>query len=204
MDIPNNQAKFTKKWVSFALYPGSAWFTLVKFAKDLVKINQSIHRTFNQIDLNYFIKSLKNIYNEYGGIEEILSNKNNGENLQDRISSFKEIFFCLNHPDRTKKHLPSPINGSSAKRFNMFLRWMVRTNERGVDFGIWTKINRSELSLPLDVHTGRIARELGLLKRNLNDNKSVNEIDLKLREMDPIDPVKYDYALFGLGVYENF
>ena len=86
----------------------------------------------------------------------------------------------------------------------MFLRWMVRTNERGVDFGIWTKINRSELSLPLDVHTGRIARELGLLKRNLNDNKSVNEIDLKLREMDPIDPVKYDYALFGLGVYENF
>ena len=173
-------------------------------SKDLVKINQSIHRTFNQIDLNYFIKSLKNIYNEYGGIEEILSNKNNGENLQDRISSFKEIFFCLNHPDRTKKHLPSPINGSSAKRFNMFLRWMVRTNERGVDFGIWTKINRSEWSIPLDVHTGRIGRELGLLKRNLNDNKSVNELDLKLREMDLIDPVKYDYALFGLGVYKNF
>ena len=86
----------------------------------------------------------------------------------------------------------------------MFLRWMVRTNERGVDFGIWTKINRSELSIPLDIHTGRIGRELGLLKRNLNDNKSVNELDLKLREMDPIDPVKYDYALFGLGVYENF
>ena len=86
----------------------------------------------------------------------------------------------------------------------MFLRWMVRSNEKGVDFGIWNKIDRSELSLPLDVHTGRIARELGLLSRNLNDHKSVNEIDLKLREMDPIDPVKYDYALFGLGVYENF
>lgn len=81
---------------------------------------------------------------------------------------------------------------------------MVRSNEKGVDFGIWNKIDRSELSLPLDVHTGRIARELGLLSRNLNDHKSVNEIDLKLREMDPIDPVKYDYALFGLGVYENF
>ena len=81
---------------------------------------------------------------------------------------------------------------------------MVRTNEKGVDFGIWDKIDRSELSLPLDVHTGRIARELGLLSRNLNDHKSVNEIDLKLREMDPIDPVKYDYALFVLGVYENF
>ena len=86
----------------------------------------------------------------------------------------------------------------------MFLRWMVRSNERGVDFGIWNKIDRSELSIPLDVHTGRIARELGLLNRNLNDHKSVNEIDLKLREMDPVDPVKYDYALFGLGVYENF
>ena len=81
---------------------------------------------------------------------------------------------------------------------------MVRSNEKGVDFGIWTKIDRSELSIPLDVHTGRIARELGLLNRNLNDHKSVNEIDLKLREMDPEDPVKYDYALFGLGVYENF
>ena len=81
---------------------------------------------------------------------------------------------------------------------------MVRSNERGVDFGIWNKIDRSELSIPLDVHTGRIARELGLLNRNLNDHKSVNEIDLKLREMDPEDPVKYDYALFGLGVYENF
>ena len=81
---------------------------------------------------------------------------------------------------------------------------MVRTNEKGVDFGIWKKINRSELSLPLDVHTGRIGRELGLLKRNVNDHKSVKEIDSRLREMDPIDPVKYDYALFGLGVYENF
>ena len=106
----------------------------------------------------------------------------NGENLQERISFFKEIFFSLNHPERTKKHLPSPVKGSSAKRFNMFLRWMVRSNEKGVDFGIWNKIDRSELSLPLDVHTGRIARELGLLSRNLNDHKSVNEIDLKLVE----------------------
>ena len=172
--------------------------------KDLTLINKSIHRTFNQIDLNYFIRSLKNIYNKHGGIENILSNRDNGDSLQERISYFKELFFSIDHPERTKKHLPSPLNGSSAKRFNMFLRWMVRSNERGVDFGIWNKINRSELSIPLDVHTGRIARELGLLSRSLNDHKSVNEIDLKLREMDPFDPVKYDYALFGLGVYENF
>ena len=172
--------------------------------QDLQKKNQSIHRTFNQIDLNYFIKSLKNIYQKYGGLEEILANKDNGVDLQERISCFKKIFFSINHPERTRKHLPSPLNGSSAKRFNMFLRWMVRSNEKGVDFGLWTKINRSELSLPLDVHTGRIARELGLLSRNSNDHKSVKQIDSKLREMDPIDPVKYDYALFGLGVYENF
>ena len=86
----------------------------------------------------------------------------------------------------------------------MYLRWMVRSNEKGVDFGIWKKINKSDLSIPLDVHTGRVARDLGLLSRNQNDSKSVQEIDLKLREMDPVDPVKYDYALFGLGVYENF
>lgn len=179
-------------------------FIINHTSKDLNKTNRSIHRTFNLIDLNYFIRSLKNIYKEYGGIEDILSNKNNGDNLQERISSFKEIFFSLDYPDRTRKHLPSPLDGSSAKRFNMFLRWMVRTNERGVDFGLWTKIDRSELSLPLDVHTGRIGRDLGLLTRKLNDYKSVKEIDLRLREMDPIDPVKYDYALFGLGVYENF
>ena len=179
-------------------------FIINHSSKDLSKTNRSIHRTFNLIDLNYFIRSLKNIYIEYGGIEHILSNNENGENLQERISSFKEIFFSLDYPDRTKKHLPSPLDGSSAKRFNMFLRWMVRTSERGVDFGLWTKIDRSELSLPLDVHTGRIARDLGLLTRKLNDHKSVKEIDSKLREMDPIDPVKYDYALFGLGVYENF
>ena len=156
------------------------------------------------IDLNYFIVSLKNIYENYGGIENIISDKNNGLNIQERISTFKKIFFSLSHPDRSKKHLPSPKDGSSAKRFNMYLRWMVRSNERGVDFGLWKKINKSELSLPLDVHTGRIARDLGLLSRNQNDSKSVKEIDLKLREMDPIDPVKYDYALFGLGVYEKF
>ena len=104
--------------------------------QDLQKKNQSIHRTFNQIDLNYFIKSLKNIYQKYGGLEEILANKDNGVDLQERISCFKKIFFSINHPERTRKHLPSPLNGSSAKRFNMFLRWMVRSNEKGVDFGL--------------------------------------------------------------------
>ncbi len=179
-------------------------FLINHTSKDLKKIDKSIHRTFNHLDLNFFIKSLKNIYKKHGGIEDILSDKNNGLTLQERISKFKEIFFSIDHPSRTKKHLPSPINGSSAKRFNMFLRWMVRSSEKGVDFGIWKKIHSSELSLPLDVHTGRIARLLGLLNRKSNDSISVKELDLRLREMDPLDPVKYDYALFGLGVYENF
>jgi len=179
-------------------------FILNHTNKDLYKEKESIHRTFNSTDLNYFIVSLKRIYKDYNGLEDILSNNSNGNDLQKRISTFKEIFFSLDHPTRTRKHLPSPIDGSSAKRFNMFLRWMVRSNEKGVDFGIWNKIDKSELSLPLDVHTGRIARILGLLKRNTNDSKAVEEINLKLREMDPKDPIKYDFALFGLGVYENF
>ena len=133
-----------------------------------------------------------------------MSNPSNGENLQERISNFKKIFFQLNHKKRTKKHLPDPLNGSAAKRFNMFLRWMVRSNKKGVDFGLWKSISPSQLSCPLDVHTGNIARKLGLLKRAQNDYLAVNELDKKLREMDREDPVKYDFALFGLGVNEKF
>ena len=116
----------------------------------------------------------------------------------------KKKFFELDHPQRTKKHLPDPLNGSAAKRFNMFLRWMVRSNNKGIDFGIWKSISPSQLSCPLDIHTGNTARKLGLLKRNQNDSLAVNELDLKLREMDKKDPVKYDFALFGLGVNEKF
>ena len=179
-------------------------FILNHSHNDLKNIKGSIHRTFNSEDLVYFIKSLKNIYTNYNGIEGIMSNPSNGENLQERISNFKKIFFQLNHKKRTKKHLPDPLNGSAAKRFNMFLRWMVRSNKKGVDFGLWKSISPSQLSCPLDVHTGNIARKLGLLKRAQNDYLAVNELDKKLREMDREDPVKYDFALFGLGVNEKF
>ena len=172
--------------------------------QDLKRIKGTIHRTFNSEDLIYFIKSLKNIYTNYNGLEGIISNKKNGDNLQERISIFKKIFFELDSPERTKKHLPDPLNGSAAKRFNMFLRWMVRSNNKGIDFGIWKSISASQLSCPLDIHTGNTARKLGLLKRNQNDSLAVNELDLKLRKMDKNDPVKYDFALFGLGVNEKF
>ena len=168
--------------------------------KDLIKKKKSIHRTFNSDDLNYFFVSLKHIYSKHNGLEDILANKSNGNNLQQRISQFKELFFCLSHPKRTRKHLPSPVDGSSAKRFNMFLRWMVRKDTSGVDFGIWNKISTSILSCPLDTHTLRIAQNLNLVSRTQNDIKTLIQLDSKLRLFDPIDPVKYDYALFGLGI----
>jgi uncharacterized protein (TIGR02757 family) len=120
------------------------------------------------------------------------------------IHNFKKIFFNGNHPSRTTKHISDPFKGSASKRINMFLRWMVRHDNNNVDFGIWKNIPTSILSCPLDVHSGNVARKLGLLKRKQNDHKAVLELDLNLRKLDKIDPVKYDFALFGLGVFEGF
>jgi uncharacterized protein (TIGR02757 family) len=120
------------------------------------------------------------------------------------ISEFKKIFFEIPHQHRTQKHVSDPMNNSAAKRINMFLRWMVRQDNKGVDLGIWKNISPAALSCPLDVHSGNVARKLGLLTRKQNDGKAVAELDLELRKLDPNDPVKYDFALFGLGVFEGF
>ncbi len=162
------------------------------------------YRTFNAIDFNYFLKSLKNIYLNHGGLETIFTELNKQFTLQESISRFKEIFFSLPHENRTEKHISDPLNGSSAKRLNMMLRWLVRIDKKGVDFGLWKQINPANLSCPLDVHSGNTARKLGLLNRKQNDSKAVIELDSALREFDPNDPVKYDFALFGLGVIEKF
>ena len=169
---------------------------------DLVRFKKFIHRTFNCNDLIFFITSLKNIYKKHNGLENIFSNKS--LSLQDSIHNFKEIFFEIEHPQRTIKHIPDPHKGSAAKRINMFLRWMVRSNNNGVDFGIWKKISPSHLSIPLDVHTGNVARKLNLINRNQNDARTLLQLDNKLRVFDSKDPVKYDFALFGLGAFENF
>ena len=124
--------------------------------------------------------------------------------MQSAIHEFKKVFFEISHPLRTQKHVSDPLKNSAAKRINMFLRWMVRQDNTGVDFGIWNQISTADLSCPLDVHSGNVARKLGLLKRQQNDAKAVTELDQSLRRMDPKDPVKYDFALFGLGVFENF
>lgn len=177
-------------------------FVLHHKTKDLNNFRGFVHRTFNDQDIQYFIRSLSNIYKRHGGLEGVFSDRE--IQIQERIHRFKQIFFKLNHLPRTQKHVSDPLRGSAAKRINMFLRWMVRSNEKGVDFGLWKNISPSMLSIPLDVHTGNVARKLKLLKRKQNDAKALQSLDISLRKFDPDDPVKYDFALFGLGAFEKF
>jgi uncharacterized protein (TIGR02757 family) len=163
-----------------------------------------VHRTFNGIDFVYFIKALQHIYNNHNGLEATFSSHTETNSLQTAIHQFKTIFFELQHPSRTQKHISDPKKGSAAKRINMFLRWMVRKDNAGVDFGIWETLSPSLLSCPLDVHSGNTARKLGLLNRKQNDAKALYELDTNLRKLDAEDPAKYDFALFGLGVFEKF
>lgn len=171
--------------------------------EDEERFSGFVHRTFNSIDLTYFIAALQHIYKNHGGMENIFSTYAKTDSLQPAIHHFKKLFFELPHPKRTQKHVSDPLKNSAAKRINMFLRWMVRKDNAGVDFGIWNNLSPSQLSCPLDVHSGNVARKLKLVKRKQNDAKALIELDTALRELDKNDPVKYDFALFGLGVFEN-
>jgi len=171
--------------------------------RDLRSLATFRHRTFNGTDCIFFIQSLKNIYLNYGGLEQVFAKADN-EGIKSSIINFRNHFFSIPHPSRTGKHIANPSKGASAKRINMFLRWMVRKDKRGVDFGIWDCIKASELYCPLDLHTGNVARKLGLVLRKQNDWKALEELMVHLRSFDPGDPVKYDFALFGLGMYEDF
>lgn len=179
-------------------------FVMHHKTSDLEKLQPFVHRTFNGLDCAQFIKSLQHIYINHGGLEAVFAKNIQEQSLQPSISKFKSIFFEIEHLQRTKKHVSDPLKNSAAKRINMFLRWMVRQDKTGVDFGIWPTISPSALSCPLDVHSGNVARKLGLLKRKQNDGKALLELDTALRKLDPNDPVKYDFALFGLGVFEGF
>ena len=170
----------------------------------LEKLENFVHRTFNGKDFTTFIKGLNHIYTNHNGLENVFSKNIEEHFMQKSISEFKKIFFEIEHQNRTQKHISDPLNNSAAKRINMFLRWMVRNDNKGVDFGIWNTIPTSALSCPLDVHSGNVARKLGLLIRKQNDAKALLELDNNLRSLDPNDPVKYDFALFGLGVFEKF
>ena len=171
--------------------------------KDLKSLLDFVHRTFNGYDFIQFVKSLKNIYCNHGGLEMVFFNNMKDNSLHNSIHQLKNIFFEIEHLKRTRKHVSDPFKGSAAKRINMFLRWMVRKDDKGVDFGIWNSINQKNLSCPLDVHSGNIARKLGILNRKQNDHKAVLELDSSLRKYDESDPVKYDFALFGIGVNEK-
>ncbi|WP_299216515.1 TIGR02757 family protein [uncultured Aquimarina sp.] len=163
-----------------------------------------VHRTFNHIDLTYFIKGLQNLYIKFGDMEGFFNQYASDEYLQTAIHYFKKEFFSLPHQARTEKHVSDPHKNSAAKRINMFFRWMIRDASAGVDLGIWNSLSPSQLSCPLDVHSGNVARKLNLLSRKQNDAKALHQLDVNLRLLDPLDPVKYDYALFGLGVFEKF
>jgi len=171
---------------------------------DLKPFKNFVHRTFNSEDLYQFIKSLEHIYKKHQGLEKTLAIIGEKTTYIEAIHNLKKIFFEIPHLQRTKKHISDPLKNSAAKRINMFLRWMVRNDQTGVDFGIWETHNAANLSCPLDVHSGNVARKLALLSRKQNDWKAVTELDTNLRKLDHNDPVKYDFALFGLGVFEKF
>lgn len=167
--------------------------------KDLIPVRNFVHRTFQGEDADFMIRALQHIYLNKGGLETLFQSMN-GSGARHAITRFREAAFEVDHFPRTKKHLANPRSGSAAKRINMFLRWMVRQDKNGVDFGIWESIDPASLICPLDLHSGRVARRLGLLTRKINDWQAAEELTANLRQLDPSDPVKYDFALFGLGV----
>jgi uncharacterized protein (TIGR02757 family) len=167
---------------------------------DLKRFESFCHRTFNGTDAKYFIQALASLYRRYKSLEEIFS-PGAESNTENGIIRFNREFFSLpDHPARTKKHLSSPEKKSTCKRINMYLRWMVRDDKRGVDFGIWKTISPSQLVCPCDVHVDRVGRKLGLIKRKQTDWQTAIELTNNLRKFDPTDPVRYDFALFGLGI----
>jgi uncharacterized protein (TIGR02757 family) len=167
------------------------------------KFESFYHRTFNGRDCIFFLNSLKNIYQIHDGLESLFL-PDNVTGIKGALCRFRSVFLEIDHPRRSEKHVADPFKGASAKRLLMFLRWMVRNDHKGVDFGLWKKISSAILMCPLDVHSGNVARKLGLLQRKQNDWKAVEELTANLRQFDLEDPVKYDFALFGLGVFEHF
>lgn len=161
---------------------------------------QFVHRTFNTEDLLFFFKALQNVYKKHESLAALFSVHESIPGVKGRIVNFRTQFLDVPHLQRSEKHLSNPIKGSSSKRLNMFLRWMVRSNDKGVDLGIWRNIPASELRIPLDVHTSRVARKLNLTQRKQDDWRTLEEIHQTLDQLDPNDPAKYDFALFGLGI----
>lgn len=172
---------------------------------EIDRLKQFKHRTFNGDDLEFFVRSLRNIYENHGGLGNLFKNLFcKTESIAGVLAGFRSVFFEIDHPLRTQKHVSNIEKGSACKRLNMMLRWLVRKDDAGVDFGIWDFIPMSQLYIPLDVHVGNIARGLGMLDRKQNDWQAVLELQKILTEFDSSDPCKYDFALFGMGVLNDF
>jgi uncharacterized protein (TIGR02757 family) len=169
---------------------------------ELARLDGFVYRTFQEIDAKYFLKALSNIYRNNGGLQKLFSHNNRGD-IVSELARFRHVFMSFDAPFRTGKHVANVEKNASAKRLNMFLRWMVRRSSP-VDFGLWKNIDPAGLLIPLDLHVARVARKLGLLNRKQNDLKAVHELTQNLASIYPEDPVHFDYALFGLGVYEKF
>lgn len=172
---------------------------------ELERVTQFVHRTLNGTDALFLMHALRRIYTVHGGMEAVFAHGfESTQSIFGALAHFRTVCFETPHENRSEKHISSVMKGSSAKRLNMYLRWMVRNDSRGVDFGLWETIPMHALHLPLDVHTGNVSRKLGILKRTQSDWKAVEEVTTQLRQLDLNDPIKYDFALFGLGVYEKF
>lgn len=187
-------------------FMGNAPFDFVKNCteKDLKGFEEKpLHRTFNGEDFAQFIRNLKQLYHKNESLENLFLLNENETNYYHALERFRNQFLGT-EKHRSFKHVSSTYKNSSAKRLMMFLRWMVRNDQRKVDFGIWNNLEQKYLSVPLDVHTGNMSRKLGLIKRKQNDWKAVEELDFVLRKMDREDPAKYDFALFGLGIFKEF
>lgn len=178
----------------------SPYAYIMEYEEGMLNGKSFVHRTFNIDDLDFVFRALKRCYSQHKSLEDWFYLKPNQTGVKERIINFREAFLETPHLQRSEKHIANPAKGSAAKRLNMFLRWMVRKDNKGVDFGIWSQIPMYELAIPLDVHTGNVARTLGLIQRKQNDWKTLEEIMIKLRNIDPNDPCKFDYALFGMGV----
>jgi uncharacterized protein (TIGR02757 family) len=194
-------ANLLMQWMDQAPYE----FILNAPDADLDRFKQFVHRTFNGTDCLYFIRALRRMIRKHGSLQIFFEKtfKETGD-IREVLIHFRSEFFSESDPGRSAKHLADVSKNASAKRLNMFLRWMVRNDKKGVDFGLWKEIPAAALYIPLDVHTGNVARSLGLLGRKQNDWKAVEELTARLRKFDAQDPVKYDFALFGLGVFEGF
>ena len=196
-------AKLLMEWMDYSPHQ----FILNYQEKDLIPFQQFKHRTFNGDDCVFFIQSLHHIYKKFGTLEkafEVDKSSNSNEIIKSAIINFRTHFFQGEHLKRTQKHVSNPLSNSACKRLNMLLRWMVRHDNKGVDFGIWKSLSPADLLCPLDIHTGNTGRKLKLIQRKQNDWKTVEELSKVLNSLDSEDPVKYDYALFGLGVFEKF